>query len=352
MTTREPESEFNLSLLSTALILLDEHCKIVDLNPAAEQLLGFSSRQLEQETFFELVQGDLTPSVLGAFREQEKSGFIEDVEMRVGTGVVRTNLMVTPCSIYSDDDILLELQTNAHLQNIRKDLQIQHQSRVSEHLIRNLAHEVKNPLGGIKGAAQLLERKLPEDFSNKYSQIIIREADRLGALVDRLLMPAKPEAAQLVNPHLALEQALEIVELQLTEKNLITRDYDPSLPEVDISQNQIQQVFLNLIKNSAESIQQVDEQGFKGRLTVRTRMVHQHTIGQSQFRQVIRFDIEDNGGGIGEELVNDIFFPTISGKQSSGLGLSIAQSLVQRHQGIIELDQRQSPTRFSVYLPV
>lgn len=339
-------------MLSTALVLIDQQDKISQLNPAAEQLLGFSNRQIENETFYELISGDLSPSALNVFREQEKSGFIEDVELRVGTGVVRTNLMVTPCSILSDDDLLLELQTNAHLQNIRKDMQIQHQSRVSEHLIRNLAHEIKNPLGGIKGAAQLLERKLPDDFSNKYSQVIIREADRLGALVDRLLMPAKPEPAQVVNPHLVLEQAIEIVELQFSRAIQITRDYDPSLPDISISQNQIQQVFLNLIKNSAEAIQSQKHNKDEARLTVRTRMVHQHTIGQSQYRQVIRFDIEDNGIGISKGLGNDIFFPTISGKQSSGLGLSIAQSLVQRHNGIIELDRRSSPTRFSVYLPI
>jgi len=352
LPTTKPKSELDISLLSTALVLIDHNNYISQLNPAAEQLLGFSSRQLENESFFDLVKGDLSSSALTAFREQEKSGFIEDVELRVATGLVRTNLMVTPCSITSDDDLLLELQTNAHLQNIRKDMQIQQQSRVSEHLIRNLAHEIKNPLGGIKGAAQLLERKLPDDFSNKYSQVIIREADRLGALVDRLLVPSKPEAAQFVNPHLVIEQALEIVELQFSRTINITRDYDPSLPELKISQNQIQQVFLNLIKNSAEAIQQNSKNNEQGDLTIRTRMMHQHTIGQSQFRQVIRFDVEDNGEGIPEELGNDIFFPTISGKQSSGLGLSIAQSLVQRHQGIIELDRRANPTRFSVYLPL
>lgn len=339
-------------MLSTALVLLDKDDRVAQLNPAAEQLLGFSSRQLENETFFELVSGDLTHSALNAFREQEKSGFIEDVELRVATGLVRTNLMVTPCAIASDDDLLLELQTNAHLQNIRKDMQIQQQSRVSEHLIRNLAHEIKNPLGGIKGAAQLLERKLPDNFSNKYSQVIIREADRLGALVDRLLMPAKPEAAQRVNPHLVIEQAIEIVELQLTKEINFIRDYDPSLPDINISQNQIQQVFINLIKNSAEAIQSHPDKTLMGQLTIRTRMMHQHTIGQSQFRQVIRFDVEDNGEGINKDLDHDIFFPTISGKQSSGLGLSIAQSLVQRHQGIIELDRRKNPTRFSIYLPL
>jgi len=344
--------ELNINLLSTALVLLDSEYQILQLNPAAEQLLGFSNRQLEIETFFELVKGDLSPSILNPFREQEQSGFIEDVELRVATGVIRTNLMVTPCQVFSGDDLLLELQTSAHQQNIRKDLRIQQQSRISENLIRNLAHEIKNPLGGIKGAAQLLQRKLPDNFSDKYSQIIIREADRLGALVDRLLMPATPEAPQLINPHLMIEQALEIVLLQFPEVQQVVKDYDPSLPDITVSQNQIQQALLNLIKNAAEAIQTEKGNNSVGRLIIRTRMIHQHTIGQSQYRQVLRIDIIDNGGGIPEELSNDIFFPTISGKESSGLGLSIAQSLVQRHQGIIELDQKTSETCFSLYLPV
>jgi len=349
---RPINSKLNINLLSTALILLDDQSNIRALNPAAEQLLGFSSRQMEQENFFELVMGELSPSTLNTFREQEQSGFIEDVELRVATGNIRTNLMVTPCQIETTDDLLLELQTSTHQQNIRKDLQIQQQSRVSEHLIRNLAHEIKNPLGGIKGAAQLLERKLPDGFSDKYSQIIIREADRLGALVDRLLISSKPETPQLVNPHLVIEQALELVLLQVNDSITVVKDYDPSLPEILVAPNQIQQALLNLIKNSAEALNQTIEKSGQKQLTLRTRMLHQHTIGQSQYRQVIKIDIEDNGIGISEDLVNDIFFPTISGKESSGLGLSIAQSLVQRHKGIIELEQAKKPTRFSVYLPL
>ena len=344
--------KLDINLLSTALILLDDQFNIRVLNPAAEQLLGFSSRQMEQESFFELVKGELSLSALNAFREQEQPGFIEDIELRVATGTIRTNLMVTPCQVESTDDLLLELQTSTHQQNIRKDLQIQHQSRVSEHLIRNLAHEIKNPLGGIKGAAQLLERKLPADFSDKYSQIIIREADRLGALVDRLLIPSKPETAQRINPHLVIEQALELVLLQADDSIKVIKDYDPSLPEIMVSPNQIQQALLNLIKNASEALNQVTEKSAAKELRLRTRMLHQHTIGQSQFRQVIKIDIEDNGIGISEDLANDIFFPTISGKESSGLGLSIAQSLVQRHKGIIELEQATSPTCFSVYLPL
>ena len=343
------KSKLNINSLSTGLILLDNQANIREINSAAEQLLGFSSRQITRSNFFDLVQGDLTQEVFTSFRDHSQTGFIEDVEMRVANGIIRTNIMVTPLDSEAKGDLLLELQTSTHQQNIRKDLQIQHDTRVSEHLIRNLAHEIKNPLGGIKGAAQLLERKLPEDFPDKYSQIIIRETDRLGALVDRLLMPAKIEDKQLTNPHILLERAIELVTLQFDKSLQINRDYDPSLPEITIAQNQIQQALLNLLKNSAEAITQYQGQG---ELTVRTRIMYQHTIGDLQYKHTVKIEVEDNGMGIDPELAEDIFFPTISGKQSSGLGLSIAQSLVQRNLGIIELEQLSNPTKFAVYLPV
>ena len=344
--------DLDINLLSTALVLLADNYRIQRVNTAAEQLLGFSNRQLESETFFELIKGELSPSDLDSFREQQLTGFIEDIELKVATGIIHVNLMVTPYPIEKSNQLLLEIQSSTHHQNIRKDLQLQQQSRVSENLIRNLAHEIKNPLGGIKGAAQLLERKLPADFPQKYSQIIISEADRLGALVDRLLMPATPEATQSINPHQLLENALEIVLLQSMPEFKVVKDYDPSLPNLNISPNQIMQALLNLIKNAAEAIQLADHQNNDGCLTLRTRMLHQHAIGQLQYRQVIKIDVEDNGVGIPDDLISDIFFPTISGKQSSGLGLSIAQSLVQRHKGIIELEALSGKTCFSLYLPV
>ena len=350
LVSRNPTLDINA--LSTALVVLDDRYKICNLNSSAEQLLGFSTRQLEAENFFDLVKGDFNQDMLDQIRLKEHTSFIEDIELKVAVGIVVTNAKITPCKLYSDNDLLLELQTSEYHQNIRKDLRLQQQSRVSEHLIRNLAHEIKNPLGGIKVAAQVLERKIPNDFPKKYTRIIIREADRLGALVDRLLMPAKPELKRLINLHLLIEHALEIVLLQTDPCCDINKDYDPSLPEIEVSPNQIQQALLNLIKNAFEAIQLSKEKDKNGKLVIKTRITHQHTIGKIQHRQVIKIEIKDNGIGIPAELENDIFFPTISGKESSGLGLSIAQSLAQRHGGIIELEQNDGLTSFSIYLPI
>lgn len=326
--------------------MLNKQYEIVYLNQSAEQLLGFSGRQAMSEHFFDLIRGDLDVKLVEQFSLQQQTAFLEEMELKTATGIVTANIMLSHFEENSHEYLVMELQTSEHHAHIRKDMELQQQSRVSNHLIRNLAHEIKNPLGGIKGAAQLMERKLPDEFSNQYTQIIIQEADRLSSLVGRLLLPAEPEAMTLINPHKILEKAVDVLLLQQSHKIEIVKDYDPSLPEINVSAGQIQQALINLIKNAMEA---TDD---KGEVRLRTRILHQHTIGKLQHRQVIRIDVIDDGDGIPEAIKKDIFFPTISGKNSSGLGLSIAQSLVQRHGGIIELENQPGHTCFSLYLPV
>lgn len=339
-------SVFSFNLLRTGIMILDTECRVVELNHAAERLLGYSGRQVKNESLFKLIQADFDRKILLQLALQQESGFIEEAHLKTAYGEVNANLLLSSFETNATTYILLELQTNEYNSHIRKDIELQHQNRVSNHLIRNLAHEIKNPLGGIKGAAQLLERKLPDDFSNQYSQIIIQEADRLGELVNRLLLPAEPEAKTWVNVHQLIEKALEIVLLQHPQGIRITKDYDPSLPELNLCAGQIQQSLLNLIKNAAEAVKE------NPTITLKTRIQIQQTIGEIQHRQVLRIDVMDNGCGIDASIKNDIFFPTISGKNSSGLGLSIAQSLVQRHGGIIEVESEPGSTCFSVFLPL
>ncbi|MCW8879460.1 MAG: nitrogen regulation protein NR(II) [Kangiellaceae bacterium] len=332
--------------LSTAIILLDSNYQVNYLNQSAEQLLGFSARHIKQESFFNLVHADFEPKTFTHLASQQQSCFIEETQLKTATGIITTNIMVSGFRHNDIQHILLELQTSEHHSHIRKDMELQHQSRVSTHLIRNLAHEIKNPLGGIKGAAQLLERKLPQTVSNQYTQVIIQESDRLSGLVDRMLLPAEPEKPQQVNIHQIIEKALEIVLLQQVHNFKVIKDYDPSLPDLKLCPGQIQQALLNLLKNAVEALQE------DGQIRLRTRILLQHTIGKVQHRQVIRIDVIDNGMGVPDNIIKDIFFPTISGKNSSGLGLSIAQSLVQRHGGIIEVESQPAKTCFSIYLPL
>ncbi|MFT6732733.1 MAG: two-component system nitrogen regulation sensor histidine kinase GlnL [Polaribacter sp.] len=346
-------SSLTINQLSTAIINLDGELLITDLNHSAEQVLGLSRRQLVGKPIFGLITGEFNQALLSQFMDKNMSTSVQDIVMELPKGSLTVNLIITP--INSDkpkikSGCLLEIQSSETPQNIKKDQRLQQQSRVSEHLIRNLAHEIKNPLGGIKGAGQLLERKLPSDFSKKYTQIIIRESNRLSDLVDRLLMPAKIENNQLTNIHLLLEHALDVLLLQKQQHKIdIVKDYDPSIPDLMLAPNQIEQALINLIKNAIEAV----IQDFKSsQIVLRTRIKNRHTIGDRQHRQVLKVDIEDNGSGVKKDLVNDIFFPTISSKQSSGLGLSIAQSLVQRHLGIIELEQKNNVTCFSLFLPM
>ena len=332
--------------LSTAIILLDSDYRVSYLNQSAEQLLGFSARHIKQENFFNLVHADIEPDSFAHLAQQQQSSFIEETQLKSATGIITTNIMVSGLKAQDSQFILLELQTSEHHSHIRKDIELQHQSRVSNHLIRNLAHEIKNPLGGIKGAAQLLERKLPETVSNQYTQVIIQESDRLSGLVDRMLLPAEPEKPQQTNIHQLIEKALEIMLLQRPQGIVVIKDYDPSLPDLKLCPGQIQQALLNLLKNATEALLE------GGEIRLKTRILLQHTIGKVQHRQVIRIDVIDNGVGIPDSIVKDIFFPTISGKNSSGLGLSIAQSLVQRHGGIIEVESQPTETCFSIYLPL
>lgn len=340
------QNRYTFDLLSTAVVVVTLECNVIYLNEAAERLLGYSDRQINGEYLFNLVQSDFDKDMLRQFAEDGQTGFIEDAQLKTGSGFIISNIMLSSFKEQQQRYILLEMQSSEHHSHIRKDMELQQQSRVSNHLIRNLAHEIKNPLGGIKGAAQLLQRKLPDDFSNKYCQIIIQETDRLSGLVGRLLLPAEPEDKTLVNTHLLIEKALDIVLLQSSFPVKIDKDYDPSLPELLISAGQIQQTLLNLLKNAVEAIDR------HGQITIKTRILHQHTIGKIQHKQVIRVDVIDNGPGIAESLIKDIFFPTISSKNSSGLGLSIAQSFAQRHGGIIEVDSSPTKTCFSLYLPL
>ena len=244
--------------------------------------------------------------------------------------------------------VLIEIMCAREQLGIRKEYQLLDQNKVSLSMVRNLAHEIKNPLSGLRGAAQLLSRKVSDDLS-RFTDVIVGEADRLQNLVDRMLIPAKMEERQAINIHQLTERAMEFFELQSESRTKLTRDYDPSLPDINIAKEQVYQALLNLLNNAHEAL---DQQEHQGQITLRTRAVHQHSIGPKQYRLMLRIDVEDNGPGISDDLKDVIFFPTISGKQSSGLGLGIAQSLVRQNDGIIEFESATGKTCFSIFLPI
>jgi two-component system nitrogen regulation sensor histidine kinase GlnL len=242
--------------------------------------------------------------------------------------------------------VLLELHDNARERKIVRESQLLAGQRVSRQIIRQLAHEVKNPLGGMRGAAQLLERRLPSSDLKRYTEIIIAEADRLAALVDSVLRAGGLRREEVINPHQLTEHVAELIAAEAPEGVKIVRDYDPSLPSVSVDRGQVVQALLNVVRNALQAI------GTRGRIIFRTRAMANFVIGGKQHRLVDSIEIEDNGPGIPEDMQENIFFPLVTSKSDgSGIGLTIAQDLVSGNGGLLEFDSRPGSTIFRIRLP-
>ncbi|MCO7225224.1 nitrogen regulation protein NR(II) [Pleionea sp. CnH1-48] len=335
-------------LLTTAVIVVTEKLEFYSINDAAEVLFAQSKRRIEGAKVADIIiSDDLNSEFLQQCFEQKGRWYLEDASFTTTKSEwhpIRVNISYQ--LLDNQPVLILEIPAGKESRDLKREYQLIDQDRISHSLARNLAHEIKNPLSGLRGAAQLLERKLNDDNLKRFTSVIVAEADRLQKLVDRMLTPAKIEATQTINIHEVTEKAINFIELGQHQTLTIVRDYDPSLPELTIAPEQVYQALLNLMTNACESLDN------RGQIIIRTRAAHQHTIGPRQFRLMARIDVEDNGPGISEDLKEVIFFPTISGKESSGLGLGIAQSLIRQHEGIIEFDSMPGKTCFSIYLPI
>ncbi|MEM8547632.1 MAG: nitrogen regulation protein NR(II), partial [Pseudomonadota bacterium] len=216
-------------------------------------------------------------------------------------------------------------------------------------VVRGLAHEIKNPLGGVRGAAQLLARALPDEHLREYTSIIIEEADRLRDLVDRMLGPKRQLQVAPVNIHEVTEHVRNLIGAEAGDATELLRDYDPSLPSIVGDRPQLIQAVLNIVRNAYQATEGLDH----GSITLRTRSHRQFTIGTRRHRLVCRLDIEDNGPGIPEDLQHAIFVPMISSRaEGTGLGLSISQAIINRHQGLLDCTSEPGKTIFTIYLPM
>jgi two-component system nitrogen regulation sensor histidine kinase GlnL len=221
------------------------------------------------------------------------------------------------------------------------------QTQANRLLLRNLAHEIKNPLGGIRGAAQLLEQELEKPGLREYTQVIVQEADRLRLLMEKLLAPQNASHYSALNIHEVLERVRSVVLAEMADGLKIKRDYDISLPALIGDKEQLIQVMLNIVRNAAHAMKG------SGLITLRTRVAHQATLNKRRHRQAVRVEIIDNGPGIPQELQDKIFYPLVSGRADGhGLGLTIAQDFVSQHHGIIEFDSEPGRTCFTVLLPI
>lgn len=336
----------NTDILATAVIIVDAEQVTRYMNPAAENLLGISAYHALERPVAMLL-GDCTELVRAIDNAlSEGAGYTEhDLALTLNGHTLVLSATVSPLDD-AHSSAVLELHPAAGNVRIARDEQVMAQTQASQALLRQLAHEIRNPLGGIRGAAQLLEAELESSDLREYTQVIIQETNRLQGLLDRLLTPAKRPVVQPVNVHEVLERVRSLLQAEFPRLKFQC-DYDISLPELAGDPEQLIQAVLNIARNAAQAMHG------DGRIAFRTRAARQVTLAMKLWKLAIRLDVIDNGPGIPDDMLARVFFPLVSGREGgTGLGLTLAQSLVQRHEGAIHVESQPGRTCFSIYLPL
>lgn len=339
-----------LDHINEAILLFDSDLRLRYINPAGEILFADSEKHLLGISIQKLFKTSQTIILDDLIQRLSKYEPLVDRELMLDrlSNSVTVNLSATPLQENGEfNEILIELQpVDRHLR-ISREEQLLAQQNTSRMLVRGLAHEIKNPLGGLRGAAQLLDLELTDPELKEYTQIIIAESDRLQELMDKMLGPNKPAQKSSLNIHEILERVRQLVSVETNSQIFLNTDYDPSIPELMADKNQLIQALLNIVRNAVQAI------GEQGTITIRTRIKRHITIGRRRHKLVVKIDIIDNGPGIAPELIERIFYPMITGRaEGTGLGLSIAQSLINQHDGLIECESEPGHTVFSIYLPI
>ena len=345
-----PELSRILDHINTSILLVDRHQHVRYLNVASETLLGLSRNQILGHSLAELLRdaGELTSLVERCFEAWQPYA---RREMRLyshhGTEEIIVDCSALPFEDLGDEStLLLEISDATQHQRISRETALLNQVGGSRLMVKQLAHEIKNPLGGLRGAAQLLERQLDDPSMREYTSIIIAEADRLKTLVDSLLGPGHTPNKELVNVHELLQHVRQLLLADAPPGIVIDRDYDPSLPPLKLDRNQIIQAMLNLGRNAVQAMKA------EGRMIMRTRAVTSVSIGTRRHRLAASIQFEDNGPGVPKALQDSLFYPFVTGRpEGTGLGLAIAQDLVSRHGGLIEFESRPGRTVFTLLLP-
>lgn len=338
-----------LEHLTTAIILLDEQSRVAYLNPAAENLFALSKTNLlghplqhaftHTEQLFSTIQSALA---------SHSSHIEHDLTLGTHTSGSKLHLSCTATQLQLGHyALMLEFHTIDRPLKLAREEQMIDQTQANRLLLRNLAHEIKNPLGGIRGAAQLLEHELERPALREYTQVVIQEADRLRSLMENLLTPQHEPHFSSLNIHEVLERVRSVVLAEFPQDLRIRRDYDVSLPALAGDKEQLIQVILNIVRNAAQAMQG------RGNITLRTRISRQATILKKRHRLAIMVQIIDDGPGVPAHLRDKIFYPLVSGRSDGhGLGLTLAQDFVSQHQGSIEFESEPGRTCFTVLLPL
>lgn len=319
------------------------------MNPAAENILGISQARARGESLLRLVDDD--PELRDILSRVIATGDHYANALRLGPTEVHTEERIVDCRVSplsgNAAELLVELTDVTRRTRISRENALLIQHGAGRQMIRQLAHEIKNPLGGIRGAAQLLERQLESDELREYTNVVISETDRLAGLVDTLLGPGGPPNKRPVNVHELLEYVVRIIAAEDERSIHIKRDYDPGLPLINLDRDQMVQAFLNLVRNAVTALEG------QGTITLRSRAITNFTIGDVRHRVIASIEIEDDGPGIPAELQDTVFYPLVtSDPEGTGLGLPAAQELISRHGGLIEFDSRPGRTVFMVQIPL
>jgi len=337
-----------LESLTSTVLTFDADLRLTSINPAGEMLFETSAKKITGYKLSELLpRSGRIAEVLQETLSSRHPFTARSIRLLLpGRRRITVDCTVTPFD-ENDEALLVELTQVDRLLRLTRDEDLLERQAANRIVIRGLAHEIKNPLGGLRGAAQLLERELDDPGLREYTRIIIHEADRLRTLVDRMTGPIQPLKKEVVNIHEVLEHVARLMLVEVPVGLTIERLYDPSLPEIKGDRDQLVQAVLNVVRNAVEATQG------SGRVQLRTRAERNFTIRQKRHRLVLCVDIEDDGPGIPADLREHIFYPMVTGKPSgTGLGLSIAQDIITKHGGLIGCESRPKQTVFTLHLPL
>ncbi len=336
--------------ISTAVVVLDSDLRLANLNPAAEMLFKMGARNILGKPLTELLpKGKNLTRLLEQVLDEMHPITIRGMRLMITKEqTITVDCILTPLiDTNAPEGLLIELNQVDRLLRLANEERVRARHAANRAVIKGLAHEIKNPLGGLRGAAQLLERELDRPELREYTNIIISEADRLRNLVDRIMGPRKLLELRQINIHEVLEHVRKLLLVENPQHLTIDTVYDPSLPEIEADTDQLIQALLNIARNAVQAL------NGDGVITLRTMIERQFTLDQKRHRLSLRVEIEDNGPGISADLIEDIFYPLVTGRpEGSGLGLAISQDIISHHGGLIECQSKPGKTIFVTHLPL
>jgi len=352
MVQKVPSGFSGLEHLATAVMLLNPSNQVVYANPSTETLFALSATQIAGSHISEVF---LNCEILQLAIENAVRNDSPYREHEFAITTVRQQSFAVTCTVtpveMSEATMLLEFQQMDQQLRIAREERMLIQQQANSELLRNLAHEIRNPLGGLRGAAQLLEHELPNPSLREYTQVIINEADRLQSLMDRLLVPHRVPKYEPTNIHEVLERVRSLLLAESPNNIKVRRDYDTSLPDLIGDREKLIQTVLNIARNAVQAMQSGGTENAE--IIFRTRAERQVTLAKKRYRVAIKLQIIDNGPGIPIDIRDKIFYPLVTGREGgSGLGLALAQTFVTQHHGMIDCTSQPGNTCFTILLPV